>query len=67
MTLTRHDDATRARVQRDPEFARLWREAAVELLDGDDVDRRVARRILSDHFGMTDAEINALPVKEAAA
>ena len=67
MTLTRHDDATRARVRKDPEFARLWREAAIELLDGNGEDRRVARRILSNHFGMTDAEINALPVKEAAA
>lgn len=66
MTLTRHDDATRARVQKDPEFARLWREWAIELLDGNDEDRRIARHILSDHFGLTNAAIQELQRKEAA-
>lgn len=67
MALTRHDDYVHTRIQRDPEFARLMRQSAIDCLDGDDVDRRIARRILSNHFGMTDDEINALPVKVAAA
>lgn len=60
MVLTKHDDYVRARIGRDPEFASLMRQSAIELLDGGAVDRRIARRILNNHFGMTDAEINGL-------
>lgn len=67
MALTRHDDATRARVQRDPEFARLWREAAIELLDGNDEDRRIALRILRDQLGLPNDAIRELRRKEATA
>lgn len=67
MALTRHDDATRARVQRDPEFARLWREAAIELLDGNDEDRRIALRILRDQLGLPNDAIRELQRKEATA
>lgn len=67
MTFTRHDDYVHARIRRDPEFASLMRQSAIELLDGTAVDHRIARRILNDHFGMTDAQISALQVKEAAA
>ena len=54
MTLTRHDDAVRARIRRDPEFARLRYETAVELRDGDDEDRCIALRILRDQRGFAD-------------
>lgn len=67
MALTRHDDATRARVQRDPEFARLWREAAIELLGGNDEDRRIALRILRDQLGLPNDAIRELRRKEATA
>jgi hypothetical protein len=67
MALIRNDDATRARVQRDPEFARLWHETAIDLLDGNNEDRRIALRILRDHFGLTDAEIDELKRNQATA
>ena len=60
MTLTLHDDWMRDRIQQDPEYARLMREMAVELLDGDDEDCRVALGILRDHFGLSEDEIQAL-------
>ena len=60
MALTNHNDYCRERVQQDPEFARLWHEMAVELLDGDDEDRRVSLGILRDHFGLSEDEIQAI-------
>lgn len=66
MTLTRHDGYAHGRIQRDPDFARLMRQSTIDLPDGDDVDRRIARRTLSNYFGMTDDESDALRVKEAA-
>ena len=66
MALIRHDDYVRDRAKRDPEFARLRRETAIELLDGNDEDRRIALRILRDQLGLTDDEIQALESKEAA-
>ena len=67
MTLTNHDDDTRKRVQQDPEFARIWHETALELLDGNDEDRRVALRIFRTHFGLVDAEIDELEQNKATA
>ncbi len=67
MALIRHDDYVRDRANRDPEFARLRQETAIELLDGNDEDRRIALRILRDQLGLTDDEIQALRSKEAAA
>ena len=60
MALIRHDDAVRTRAARDPDYARLRRETAIELLDGDDEDRRVAMRILKDQLGLGGDEIQAL-------
>ena len=60
MALTNHDDDCRERVQQDPEFARLWHEMAVDLLDGDDEDRRVSLGILRRHFGLSEDEIQAI-------
>ncbi len=60
MTLIRHDDAVRDRVARDPEYARLRRETAVELLDGNDEDRRIAMRILRGQLGLTEDGIEAI-------
>lgn len=67
MALIRHDDYVRDRARRDPEFARLRQETAIELLDGNDEDRRIALRILRHQLGMSDDEIKALQRKEAAA
>ncbi len=67
MALTRHDNYVRNRAARDPEYARIRRETATELLGGNDEDRRIARRILRDQLGLADAEIRALQRKEAAA
>ena len=61
MALTNHDDACRERgPNRTPKFARIWHEMAVELLDGNDEDCRVALGILRDHFGLSEDEIQAL-------
>ena len=50
MALTKHDDYARLRAKRDSEFARLLRQRAIELLDGDAEDRRIARRILQNQL-----------------
>ena len=60
MTLTRHDDWVRDRIQQDPEYARLAYESAVDLLDGNDEDLRIALDMLRLHFGLTEDEIQAL-------
>ena len=67
MTLIRHDDAVRDRAARDPEFARLRRETAIELLDGNDEDRRIALHILKVQLEFSDDEIRALTGESAAA
>ncbi len=67
MALIRHDDYVRDRARRDPEFARLRQETAIELLDGNEEDRRIALRILRHQLGLSDDEIKALQRKEAAA
>ena len=60
MTLIRHDDAVRDMAARDPEFARLTRQTASELLDGNDEDRSVAMRTLRVHLGLSEDEIQAI-------
>ena len=50
MALTKHDDYAYMRAKRDPEFARLLRQRAIKLLDGDEEDRRIARRILQNQL-----------------
>ena len=60
MTLIRHDDAVRDRAARDPEYARLRRETATDLLDGNDQDRRIAMRILREQLGLSEDEIQAI-------
>ena len=67
MVLTRHDDYVRDRIRQDSEFAQLTHETAVDLLGGNDEDRRIALRILRDGFGLTDDEIQALRADQAAA
>ena len=66
MSLTRFEDYVRDRAARDPEFARLRRETAIQLLDGNDEDRRIAFRILRDQLGLTDDEIAESTWKQAA-
>ena len=60
MTLTRHEDWVRDHIQQDPEYARLMREFAIELLDGNDEDRQISLRILRDGFGLSEDEIQAI-------
>ncbi len=67
MALTTHDDYARLRANRDPEFARLLRQRAVELLDGDEEDRRIARRILQNQLGIAASEIEELEREKATA
>ena len=67
MSYTELDDYVSARVQREPEFGRLMRESAIELLDGNDEDRRIAFRILRDQLGLTDDEIDELKRNKATA
>lgn len=65
MQLTGHDEYARNRAARDPEFARLRYQTAIELLDGNDEDRRIALRVLRDQLGLTNAAIQELQRKEA--
>ena len=67
MALIRHDDHARDRANRDPEFARLRRETAIELLVGNDEDRRVAMRILRHQLCLPEDEIRELQRNSAAA
>ncbi len=63
MALTKHDDYAYLRAKRDPKFARRIRQRAIELLDGDEEDCRIARRILQNQLGIAADEIEK-PAKE---
>ena len=65
MALTKHDDYARLRAKRDTEFARLLRQRAIELLDGDEEDRRIARRILQNQLGIAASKIEELEQEKA--
>ena len=67
MALIRHDDYVRDRANRDPEFARLRRQTAMDLLDGNDEDRRIALRILRVQLDLSEDEIQALQSARADA
>ena len=67
MALIRHDDYVRDRAARDPEFARLHRQTASELLDGNDEDRSIAMHILKVQLGLSEDEIQALQAARADA
>ena len=67
MALTKHDNYARLRTKRDPEFARRIRQRAIELLDGDEEDRRIARRILQHQLGIAAGEIDELEREKATA
>ena len=67
MALTKHDDYARLRAKRDPEFAQRIRQRAIELLDGDEEDRRIARRILQNQLGIAADEVNELEREKATA
>ena len=55
--LIHHDDYARDRALRDPEFASAIRERAIELLDGNEEDRRIALRILYKQLGQIEEDI----------
>ena len=67
MTLTKHDDYACTRAKRDPKFARLIRQRAIELLDGNEEDRRIARRILQNQLGIAASEIDELEREKVTA
>ena len=67
MALIRHDDYVRDRAARDPEFARLRRQTASDLLDGNDEDRSIAMHILKVQLGLSEDEIQALQTARANA
>ena len=59
-------DCLKGRAARDPEFARLRYQTAIELLGGNAEDRRIALRILREQLGIADDEIERLERNEAA-
>ena len=63
--LTRHDDYARERAKRDPEFAQAIRKRATGLLGGNEEDRRIAQRILTQQLGLTPEEIRELERNKA--
>ncbi|MCE2502272.1 MAG: tetratricopeptide repeat protein [Dehalococcoidia bacterium] len=67
MALIRHDDYVRDRAACDPEFARLRRQTASDLLDGNDEDRSIAIHILRDQLDLSEDEIQALQFARANA
>ena len=67
MTLTKHDDYARLRAKRDPKFAQLLRQRAIELLDGDEEDRRITRRILQNQLEIAASEIDELEREKVTA
>ena len=67
MALIRHDDYVRDRAARDPEFARLRRQTASDLLDGNDEDRSIAMHILKVQLGLSDEEIQVIQAARADA
>ena len=62
-----HNDYARERASRDPEFAFAIRERAIELLDGDEADRRIARRILLQQLCLTESQVEELVRNKATA
>ena len=66
MTLTKRDDYARTRAKRDLEFARLICQRAIKLLDGDEEERRITRRILQNQLGIAADEIGELEGEKTA-
>ena len=62
-----HNEYARDRALRDPEFASAIRERAVELLHGNEEDRRIAHRILRQQLCLTDNQIEELLRNKAIA
>ena len=62
-----HNDYARERALRDPEFVAALRERAIELVDGNEEDRRIAHRILHQQLCLTEDEVEELVRNKAAA
>ena len=62
-----HNEYAKERAMRDPEFASALRERAIELLDGNEEDRRIALRILRQQLCLTDAQVEELVRNRATA
>lgn len=65
--LMSHDDYAKDRALRDPEFAAALRQRAIDLLDGNEEDRRIAFRILQKQLGLSDEEVKELDQNKATA
>ena len=65
--LTDHNDYAKERALRDPEFASAIRKRAIELLDGNEEDRRIAYRILQQQLGLTEDQAKNLDRNKATA
>ena len=65
--LLSHDEYARERANRDLEFARAIRKRDLGLLNENEEDRRIARRILCDQLGLTEKEIAELERNKATA
>lgn len=65
--LIHHHDYAKERAIRDPEFASALRERAIELLDGNEEDRRIALRILRQQLCLTVNQVEELVRNKATA
>ena len=65
--LTGPDKYAREHANRDPEFASALRERAIELLDGNKEDRRIALRILHEQLGLSEQQVAELDRNKATA
>ena len=65
--LLSHDEYAKERAAREPEFAEAIRKRAIELLDGNDEDRRIAYRILYEQLGLSKEQVAALDRNKATA
>lgn len=62
-----HNEYARERALSDPGFATAIRERAIELLDGNDEDRRIAYRIMRRQLCLTENQVEELVRNKAAA
>ena len=62
-----HNEYARERALRDPDFASAIRERAIELLEGNEEDRRIAFRILQNQLGLTEDQAKQLDHNKATA
>ena len=65
--LMSHDEYAKDRASRDPEFADAIRKRAMELLNGNEEDRRIAFRILCQQLGLSEQQVAEMDPNRATA